>query len=145
MATIGLNSKKVFNEYMAQTILAFILILLTNFAFIIFAYHLLSYVSRKMNLRERKPISAFKVALIAGAFDLLLTYLYDLVIPNTITAFLVLILIEAVAFYLIVKKIYHTKWQYTLSLTFFLLLTLVVAQVAVTIGMVAFLSLYTSI
>jgi len=130
---------------MSQSSLNFLMQTLTTFAFVLLAYYLLRFVSKKMKFGEKKPITAFKVAIIAGALDLFLVMLYDLVTTNRTLVFFIFSIIELSAFYYLMKITYKIRWQYSLSSAFFLWFTVIVAQVAVLIGMIAFLAIYASI
>ena len=130
---------------MSESTLLYLTQVLTTFAFILFAYYLLSYLSKKMNFKEKRPIFAFKIAIIAGVFDLFLTMVVSLANANKLGLYLFFVTVEILAFYFLAKTVYKIKWQYSLSMAFLLLLTLLFAEIAVVIGMVTFISIYASV
>lgn len=130
---------------MNQLIAEYILIILNTLTFILFSYYLLKYVSAKMKFKEERPITAFRVAIIAGAFDFLLALQYNLVMPQKNFLYIPLLLLEIAWFYILAKNIYNTKWKHALSLAMFLMLLLLVSQIVVIIAMLAFLAVYASL
>lgn len=127
---------------MNELIAEYILIVLNTFTFILLAYHLLQYVSKRMKFKEKRPITAFRVAIVAGAFDLLLTLQYNLIMPQRTLLFIPILLLELIGFYLLALNIYNTKWRHSLSLAFFLMSLLFIAQIAVLFSVYAFLFFY---
>ena len=130
---------------MSDAFLLYITQVLTTFAFVLFAYYLLRYISKKMKFKKKESILAFKTAIVAGAADFLFTTISTLITINKVFAYSLLSALELIFFYILVNAIYRTKWQYSLSTAFFLWVTVFAAELAVILGMLAFLAMYASV